>query len=353
MSVSSPVSDRQPPECEFTVEWFLNSKRVDTFLARHLRNWSPWRIQRMVQAGCVLVNDVPVTVEYRVRPNDCVRIRLVSPPDRTPIPEPLPVEVLYEDPWLIAVNKPAGQIAHPGGEFLGRTLINALQFYLDQQTPQPGMVRPGIVHRIDRQTSGVMICPKEHVTHRKLTRQFEHHEIQKSYVTIVSGDLREDEGSIDLPVGSVPNPNCTLMCAKPIAVDAKTARTQYRVIERFGTHTFVEAMPLSGRHHQIRIHFAELGYPLLADQYYASGGLIKDGTPIDPDADPDSFAGRRYFEDPFYDTDLPLRRHALHAAKITFEHPIFGLPMQIEAPPSDDFKKTLAALRDRRQVPAN
>lgn len=344
---ASPATDMPPPECEFTVEWFLNSKRIDRFLNRHLRNWSPWRIQRMVQSGCVWVNDAPATIDYRVRPNDRVRIRLVSPPDRSPVPQPIPVEVLHEDPWLIAVNKPSGQMAHPGGEFLGRTLINALQHYLDQQTPQPGMVRPGIVHRIDRQTSGVMICPKEHVTHRKLTQQFEQHEVEKSYVAIVCGDLPDDEGSIDLAIGTVPNPNCTLMCAKPIAVDKKSACTRYRVIERFGTHTFVEAMPLSGRHHQIRIHFAEFGFPLLADQYYATGGLIKDGTPIDPEADPDSFAGRRQVEEPYYEPELPLRRHALHAAKITFEHPVFELPMQIEAPLPGDLTETLDALQTR------
>lgn len=345
MPASPPSPDVQPVECEFTVEWFLNSKRVDTFLVRHLRNWSPWRIQRMVQAGCVTVNDAPVTIDYRVRPNDRVRIRLVSPPDRAPIPQALPVEVLYEDPWLIAVNKPAGQMAHPGGAFLGQTLINALQHYLDQHTRQPGMVRPGIVHRIDRQTSGVMICPKEHVTHRKLTRQFEQHEIDKSYVAILCGELADDQGSIDLPIGTVPNPQCTLMSAKPFAVDARSAQTRYRVIERFSGFTFVEAMPLSGRHHQIRIHFAEIGFPLLADQYYATGGLIKDGTPIDPEADPDSFAGRSYIEEPFYKPDLPLRRHALHAATITLVHPIHDLPMQIEAPLPADIEETLAQLR--------
>lgn len=299
----------------------------------------------MVQSGCVWVNDAPAGIELRVRTNDRVRIRVVAPPDRTPVPQPLPVEVLYEDPWLIAVNKPPGQIAHPGGEFLGKTLINALQYHLDQYSPQPGMIRPGIVHRIDRQTSGVMICPKEHVAHRRLTQQFEQREVSKTYVAILCGNLQDDEGAIDLPIGTVPNPSCTLMCAKPIGVEQRQARTEFRVIERFANHTFVEARPHTGRHHQIRVHFAEIGLPLLADQFYGADGLIKDGTPLDIEADRESLAGRVYVEEPFFDPDLPLRRHALHAASLAFEHPIFGLPMLIEAPLPADMDDTLQALR--------
>lgn len=344
-SPTLPLS--HPVECEFVVEFFLNSKRIDTFLARHLRNWSLYRIQRMVQAGCVCVNCAPVTIEYRVRPNDVVRIRLLSPADRAPVAQPLPVEVLYEDPWLVAVNKPPGQIAHPGGRFLGETLINALQHHLDQQTPQPGMIRPGIVHRIDRQTSGVMICPKEHVAHRRLTKQFEQREVSKTYVAIVCGRMPEDEGVIDLPIGSVPNPDCTLMCAKPMAVDPRTAQTRFRVLERFTGHTFVEAQPLTGRHHQIRVHFAEIGFPLLADQYYSKGGRIKDGTPLDNSPDGEAFAVESYIEDPFFDPNLPLRRHALHAATLLVEHPILEMPMLIEAPLPDDMQQTLAALRSQ------
>lgn len=342
------ASSNRPVICEFVVESFLGGKRIDTFIGKHLRNWSTFRIQRMVQAGCIRVNDARVTIEYRVRPNDLVHIRVVSPPDLSPVPQSMPVEVLYEDPWLIAINKPPGQIAHPGGEFRGRTLINALQFHFDQQSPQPGMVRPGIAHRIDRQTSGVMICPKEHLTHRRLTQQFERREISKTYVAILRGCLPEDTGVIDLPIGTVPNPTCTLMCAKPMAVDARPAQTGFRVLERFAGHTFVEAHPLTGRHHQIRIHFAEIGFPLLADEFYGVGGLIKDGTPLKiGEEGGEPYPVDRFIEEPFYDPDLGLRRHALHAAKIAFDHPIAGMPMLIEAPLPVDFQQTLATLREQ------
>jgi 23S rRNA pseudouridine1911/1915/1917 synthase len=335
-----------PPVCEFVVETFFRGKRIDTFLGKHLRNYSPFRLQRMIKAGCVTVNDVPIETAFRVRPNQVVRIRLISPPDHVAVAEPLPLKIVHEDPWLIAVNKPPGQIAHPGGDYAGKTLLNAIQFYLDQQTPLPGLIRPGIVHRIDRQTSGVMIVPKHHQPHRKLTQQFTRGEISKTYIAIVRGCLPEDSGLIDLPIGFVPNPRCTLSCAKPIAVDPKTAKTRYRVLERFRDYTLVEARPLTGRHHQIRIHFAEIGYPLLADEFYDRFGLIKDGTPLElspGDVEPVNVEST----EPFYDPDLPLRRHALHAASIQLDHPIMEMPIAFEAPLPDDMQETLAALRSK------
>jgi 23S rRNA pseudouridine1911/1915/1917 synthase len=353
MASESPA---QPLVCEFVVESFFRGKRIETFLGKHLRNWSPWRLQRMVQHGCATANDAPIGCDHRVQPGERIRIRLLSPPDRSPVPEDLPVEILYEDPWLVVVNKPPGQIAHPGGDFTGRTLINALQRHLDQQSPLPGMIRPGIVHRIDRQTSGVMIVPKDHLSHRKLTQQFESRVVSKKYVAIVRGRLAEDSGSIELPIGKVPNPTCTLMCCKPIAVDARPARTDFRVLERFAEYTFVEARPLTGRHHQIRIHFAEIGHALLADQFYDHFGIIKDGTPIELPADDDAESVARASrqavaeeqesdDPPFFDPTLPLRRHALHASELSIEHPISGLPMTFEAPLTADLAKTLKHLR--------
>ena len=362
MASESPA---QPHICEFVVESFFRGKRIETFLGKHLRNWSPWRLQRMVQQGCATSNDAPIGCDYRVQPGELIRIRLLSPPDRAPVPEDLPVEILYEDPWLVVVNKPPGQIAHPGGDFTGRTLINALQRHLDQQSPLPGMIRPGIVHRIDRQTSGVMVVPKDHLSHRKLTQQFESRVVSKKYVAIVRGRLAEDSGSIELPIGKVPNPTCTLMCCKPIAVDARPARTDFRVLERFADYTFVEARPLTGRHHQIRIHFAEIGHALLADQFYDHFGIIKDGTPIELPAVDDALSeaqslDRRAIDtendldsedSPFFDPSLPLRRHALHASELSIEHPISGLPMTFEAPLTADLAETLLCLREGVELP--
>lgn len=376
------VASGQPLICEFIVEPFLRGRRIETFLGKHLRNWSPWRLQRMIQHGCVTANDAPVDCSHRVLPGECIRIRLVSPPDRAPVAEDVAVEILYEDPWLVVINKPPGQIAHPGGDFRGRTLINGLQRHFDRQTRCPGLLRPGIVHRIDRQTSGVMVVPKEHLSHRRLTQQFEERRVSKTYLAIVRGRLEPDAGTIDLPIGQVPNPACTLMSCRPAARNPRPARTDYRVLERFADYTLVEARPLTGRHHQIRIHFAEIGHALLADEFYDHFGVIKDGTPIDPSDEPpgeppDDLPGgdtawrangasgvRSEFpasgpdsrrsrspgaappaDSPFFDPALPLRRHALHASELRIEHPITSMPMVFQAPLTADLAETLSRLR--------
>jgi 23S rRNA pseudouridine1911/1915/1917 synthase len=360
-----------PLICEFRVEAFVKGRRIETFLARHLRTYTSWRIQRMIQADCVTVNDAPVELSHRVKPNEIVRIRLVSPPDKVADVEDLPVTILYEDPWLIAVSKPPGQMPHPGGKFLTGTLVNALQSHLDTKSPWRGLVRPGIVHRLDRQTSGVMVVPKDHVSHRGLTAQFTDRTVTKKYRAIVHGVLREDAGEIDLPIGKVPNPNCSLMSCKPFAVGARTARTTYQVLERFEGYTFVEAQPKTGRHHQIRIHFAELGHPLLADEFYGPFGVIRDGMPIvlPENASPDcegqgeEFSVEELMLDPpqdwtksfllpHVDPSLPIDRQALHAAELSIDHPITGMPIAFEAPLPDDMERTLTALRERSLVEA-
>jgi len=346
------------PIVEFFVENFFRGKRVDSFLERHLRSYTPFQIHRLLRAGCVWVNDWPADCMTRIKTNDCVRVRLISPPDRCADADPLPLEVLYEDAWMLVVNKPPGQMAHPGGKFQTQTLMNAIQFHLDQQTKAPGLLRPGIVHRIDRQTSGVMVVPKEHIAHRVLTSQFEFKRVSKSYRAIIHGRIAHDEGRIDLPIGLIPNIYSSLMCAKPCARDARSATTSYRVLERFAEYSFVEALPLTGRHHQIRIHFAEIGHPLLADEFYGAYGEIKDGTPLfTPDVppaclgqarrDPDDEGDEEPAESPFFDPSLPLRRHALHASSLSIAHPISNVPMGFTAPLPTDLQTTLETLRAR------
>lgn len=361
-----------PPVLEFVVEPLFRGKRIDTFLEKHLRNYTTYQLHRLLRAGCVTVNQVPVDVIYRLKTNEVVRLNLICPPDRCTVAEDMPLKVIYEDAWLLVVNKDPGVNAHPGGDYQSGTLINAVQHYLDQQTALPGLLRPGMVHRIDRQTSGAIVLPKDHLSHRNLTKQFEQRVVNKSYRAILCGRLEEDSGSIDFPIGLVPNLKCNLMCAKPFARDPRHARTLFRVIERFDNYTFVEAKPVTGRHHQIRIHFSELGYPLLADEFYGPHGELKDGTPLgrEPDspvacsssptgavsraeftswqdAEEDDEEDEEHAESPFFDPDLPMRRHALHAATLSFTHPITQISMGFEAPLHDDMQSTLEALRAR------
>lgn len=352
--------------CEFHVEAFVKGRRIETFLNRHLRTYTSWRIQRMLRAGCVTVNDVPADMSHRVKPGERIRIRLASPPDKVAEIEDLPLEILYEDPWLIAVNKPSGQMPHAGGKFLTGSLVNVLQGHFDRQSPRRGMIRPGIVHRLDRQTSGVMVVPKDHASHRDLTAQFTARTVTKKYQAIVHGVLKDDSGEIDLPIGTVPNPKCSLMTCKPFALAPRTARTTYRVLERFSEHTLVEAQPRTGRHHQIRIHFAEIGHPLLADHFYGPYGVIKDGMPIvanEGDADPD---GENFTVEalmlnpprdwtksyliPQSDPSLPIERQALHAVELAIDHPVSGMAIAFEAPLAADMKATLDVLRERQHT---
>ena len=335
------------PVFEFIVEAFLHGKRIETFLARHLRNHSTFCIQRLVTAGCVWINDFPASLDTRVRLGETVRVVVSCPPDKILDAEVLPLHVLYEDEWIVVVNKPAGQIAHPAGEFDFGSLEAALQHHVDSQTSLKSMIRPGVVHLLDRQTSGLMVVAKDHVGHRDLTRQFTERSVKKKYIALLEGALPDDSGWVHWPIGEVPNPICELVCAKPFALDAKVATTFFRVIERFAQHTLVEAAPTTGRHHQIRVHFAELGFPLVADEFYTKFGYIKDGTPLrDPaNCDPAEIESEIHHIDPFYDARLPLRRHALHAAELSFAHPISQQRLSFKAPWPEDFEATLQQLR--------
>ena len=136
------------PRCEFVVEAHFRGKRIDTFLEKHLRNYTPYQIHRLLRAGCVIANDTPIDTLYRVKTRDQVRVHLICPPDRTTVAEPLPLDVIYEDAWLLIVNKPPGMMSHPGGDYQKSTLLNAVQFHLDHQTRWRGLLKPGIVHRI-------------------------------------------------------------------------------------------------------------------------------------------------------------------------------------------------------------
>ena len=210
---------------EFIVEPYLSGVRVDSFLSKHLRNYTRWRLSRMVRTGAVSVNNVTASTDQRVFRGQIVCLRLIEPPDKLLTPSPIPLNIVYEDPWLLVVDKPAGLIAHPVGEYQGDTLINALQHHLDLQSPARGLLRPGIIHRLDRMTSGLLVVPKEHMSHRQLAMDFENGRTSKSYVALVEGDPEFDDQRINLPIGQQPGGNSVLMSAKPTAQKPRSART--------------------------------------------------------------------------------------------------------------------------------
>lgn len=307
-----------PPKLEFIVEPYLSGVRIDSFLAKQLRNYTTWRLHRMVTAGLATVDDVPAEADQRVFRNQRVSLRLIDPPDKLLDPIDLPLTIVYEDPWLIVIDKPAGLVAHPVGEFQDGTLSNALQHYLDQQTVLKGLLRPGVVHRLDRMTSGLIVTAKHHMAHRLLSIDFQHGKLSKSYVALVDGSPEFEQQVIELPIGQRPGGNTVLMSARPDAKNPRPAKTKVTVVERLADHTLVECVLFTGRNHQIRVHLSDLGYPVAGDEYYGPRGTIR--------------------KSPRFDGEEPSEnRHALHAAALGFFHPILREWMQFRTEPPQDF----------------
>jgi 23S rRNA pseudouridine1911/1915/1917 synthase len=325
-----------PFTAELTVEGYLHGVRIDSFLVRHFRNYTPYRMQRIVRAGQVFIEGVLAESDSRVYKGQSVFVRLIEPPDHLLPPEPLPLEIIFEDSWLIVVNKPADLVVHPCGNYVTGSLANALQAHFDGQTQLRGLVRPGIVHRLDRLTSGVIVCTKDHLAHRRLGIHFEQGRIRKTYVAIVHGVISQDTGEVDLPIGEFPGGGTIRMSTAVDAVDARASRTLYEVLERFENHTLVQAQPLTGRLHQIRVHLAALGHPVVADEFYS------------PSAEFHAADVSRPHEPAVETTDAEtplISRQALHARNLRFVHPITRDVVTFDAPLPEDMRRTLDFLR--------
>jgi 23S rRNA pseudouridine1911/1915/1917 synthase len=332
-----------PFTAELTVESYLHGVRIDSFLVRHFRNYTPYRMQRLVRAGQVRIEGVLAETDDRVYKGQAVEVKLVEPPDHLLPPEPRELEILFEDSWLIVINKPADIVVHPCGNYVSGSLANALQARFDQQTQLRGLVRPGIVHRLDRLTSGVMVCTKDHLAHRKLSIHFEEGRVLKNYVALVHGVVPEVRGEINLPIGQWPGGGTIRMSTAPDAVDPRPSKTVFEVVERFERFTLVRAEPHTGRLHQIRVHLAGIGFPVVADEFYSpastltvadvhaasgNGHAAGNGTPLVKNGDP------------------LLTRQALHASSLRFVHPITREVVTFEAPLAADMLRTLDVLRN-------
>jgi len=283
--------------------------RVDKYLSEHLRDTSRHRVQLAIDAEYVRVNDRVVKANYKVKPLDV--ITLMMPYRRRGIeikPEPIPLDVVYEDDDLMVINKPAGLVVHPGHGNYSGTLVNALAFYLGVQPDPEGDERMGmLVHRIDKDTSGLLVVAKDDAAQIELARQFFHHTIERRYWALVWGNIAEDSGTIDAPIGRDPNDRLRFrVCADES--QGKRAVTHFRVLERFGYVTLVECVLETGRTHQIRVHMNHIGHPLFNDARYGGDRILK-GTLY-----------TKYKQ--FIDNCFALcPRQALHAKTLGFVHP--------------------------------
>jgi 23S rRNA pseudouridine1911/1915/1917 synthase len=333
-----------PPTFELTVDRSLRGMRIDTFLGRHFRNYTTWRLARLVRAGAVTINWTTVPPDRRVFDGERVTVRLLEPPDKLLQPEAIDLPIVFEDAWLLVADKPAGIIAHPTGEFQTGSLVNALQRHLDRRSGCRGLLRPGMVHRLDRQTSGLTVVALQHNAHVGLAASFERGRVSKSYLALVEGTLAADKGSIDLPIGRANFGRGVLMSARADALDRRPACTRYEVVARYPRHTLVEARPLTGRNHQIRVHFAHIGHPLAGDEFYLTRGAIRSersvirarrsglemSDPLDgPPPGEDEYAGDG--------------RHALHASRLEFAHPITDVWMRFDSALPADIRSMIVA----------
>jgi 23S rRNA pseudouridine1911/1915/1917 synthase len=328
---------------EFEVKPRTDGKRIDAYLASRFSDYSRSVIQRIIEAEAVHVNGRPVKASYKVRAGDVVCLWLPELPDTTPAAEDIPIEVVYEDEVLTVVNKPPGMVTHPAkGNWRG-TLVNALQFHYDTLSTLAGENRPGIVHRLDRDTTGLLVVVKNDLAHRRLALQFELREVHKEYVALVYGVPGRDSDYIERPIGFHPLTR-EKMAIRTIEDGGKPAVTYYEVAERFRGYALVRCMPQTGRTHQIRVHLAHIGHPIVADKAYSGRGKLTLGDVLGP------ATGK-----PLNSADLDpeatlIDRQALHAHSLRFTHPSTGQSVSLTAPLPADMARTLEAFRTYRSV---
>lgn len=284
--------------------------RLDAFLASQIEGWSRARLQKLIENEDVLVNEKPAKPSYKLREGDDVEIELTAAPTTAVVPENIPLEIVYEDDTLVVVNKPAGLVVHPAAGTPSGTLANALAYHF-QQLPDRGTgVRPGIVHRLDRDTSGLLVVAKTEAALENLSDQFRDRTVFKSYVALVHGRVASGSGKIDEPLAR-DRANRTRMA---VVRGGRNALTLYRVRRSFDRFTLLDVELKTGRTHQIRVHLAWIKHPVVGDETYGGG---RDNTIQDPQLR----ARVRH-----------LNRHFLHAEKLAFTHPGTKQLVQFESP---------------------
>lgn len=327
-----PADEISSEPRELTVEPDAEGLRLDWFLAQRLPVYSRVRLRRLINAADVKVNGLRVKASHRLRAGERVSMVLPEVVRDGPDPEAIPLDILHEDESLAVINKPPGMVVHPAKGHWRGTLAGALQYHFDQLSHVGGPSRPGIVHRLDRDTSGVIVVAKNDAAHVNLARQFEARTVKKDYLAIVAGVPDRDRDLVDQPIGLHPTQREKMAIRRGLPT-SREAVSFYEVVERFRDYALVRIAPRTGRTHQIRVHLGSIGCPVLCDRHYGGRSRITLGELRDSDNE-----------------TVLLERQALHAHRLAFTHPTTGQWVEFEAPLPDDMAHVLEALRTYRSL---
>ncbi len=321
-----------PRPIELVVSDEQAGARLDWFLAREFPAFSRVALRRAINAAGVHVDGERVKAAHRLRAGQRVSVVLPEAAREGPTPEDIPLDMLYEDASIAAVNKPPGMVVHPAKGHWAGTLAAALQFHFDRLSSAGGATRPGIVHRLDRDTSGVIVVAKTDAAHLRLAEQFEARTLEKEYFALCAGVPERDRDVVDLPIGAHPYQREKMAIRRDHAT-SRQAQTFYEVIERFAGFSAIRVLPKTGRTHQIRLHLASIGCPVLCDRLYGGRAQITRG----------ELTGDRS------DETVLLARQALHARRLKIRHPSSGEPLEFVAPLPADIEAVLQFLRSNRR----
>lgn len=329
--VENELEDELYEHHRFEASKGQSALRVDKFLMNMIENTTRNKIQQAAENGSILVNDVAVKSNYKVKAGDVVRLVLAHPTyEQLLTPENIPLDIVYEDDQLLVINKPAGMVVHPGHGNYSGTLVNALAYHFEN-LPMNSSERPGLVHRIDKDTTGLLVVAKTEHAMAYLTKQFAEKTSEREYVALVWGNIEEDEGTVEGNIGRH-DTNRMRMAVHESDEKGKPAVTHYKVLERFGYVTLVSCQLETGRTHQIRVHMKHIGHTLFNDERYGGDSILKGTT----------FTKYKQFVDNCFKV---LPRQALHAKTLGFEHPITKEFLRFDTPIPQDLQECIEKWR--------
>jgi len=321
----------QVKELTFNIKRVNESRRIDSYLASRLPDYSRTFIQKLVKDGSVRVNGNLVKSSYDIKKGDVISATVPVIEGTRIVPEDIPLDIVYEDDYLMLINKPCDMVVHPAGGHPSGTLVNAISFYCQNLSQVNGELKAGIVHRLDRDTTGIMLVIKSDAVHSHIAMQFEKRLVHKEYIAVVEGDMVFDSDEIRLPIGRHWADRQKMAIRRDIG---KEAISVYEVIERFHNYTLVKIMPKTGRTHQIRVHMQAIGHPVVSDAVYSKHDACYFADLTGEQRGPE-------------DTPI-INRQALHAQRIEFFHPILNKQVIFHADLPEDISLLIDTLRNLR-----